>query len=172
MRFRWLLFLTIACAAFSGRTAHAASSSAASHGSGSVSAASVAGHASFEKPHKLEHKMPMPQTGKKASAKRERAGELNGIRSESARDQSQFQAPSGGIQQLDRHASVRASSGLARNGIARDALPVRARTISSFAAPSPPSARHRGANPAIVGGIANMKTRNMEINGTLVSRRP
>jgi hypothetical protein len=52
-------------------------------------------------------------------------------------------------------------------------LPVRTASVSRPAAPSPSNARHRGANPAVIGGSANSYGGNSgAINGTRVHRRP
>jgi hypothetical protein len=53
------------------------------------------------------------------------------------------------------------------------ALPVRPATAVRIGSPSPANARHRGSNPAIVGGPMNATARNTSaLSGSAVHRRP
>jgi hypothetical protein len=61
----------------------------------------------------------------------------------------------------------------APNEFHNPARPVRPLNIVPPARPSPNNARHRGVNPASIGGASNRTTGNASaINGTRVSRRP
>jgi len=60
-----------------------------------------------------------------------------------------------------------------RNQAARGALPARTSGAARPAAPLLGSARHRGANPAVVGGSASAAVRNAAaLNGTAMKRKP
>ena len=69
-----------------------------------------------------------------------------------------------------------AKGGLIQNETAKDALPVRSTSVRPIVAslnPLPTNVRHRGSNPAVVGGLANSGNSNTgAINGTGMHRRP
>jgi hypothetical protein len=70
------------------------------------------------------------------------------------------------------------STGVARSGLIQQetvnrALPVRPANVIRPTIQSPPNVRHRGPNPAAVGGLASRDSRNTgAINGTRMQRRP
>ena len=66
-----------------------------------------------------------------------------------------------------------AKDGLIRNETVNNALPVRPPSVVRPTVPSLNNVRHRGANPAVIGGSANSDSRNTgAINGTRMNRRP
>jgi hypothetical protein len=66
-----------------------------------------------------------------------------------------------------------AKGGLVQNETVNNALRVRPPSVARPAAPSLNNVRHRGPNPAVVGGSANSITRNTgALNGTHMSRKP
>src|SRR5208283_435 len=66
-----------------------------------------------------------------------------------------------------------ATGGLIRNETVKNALPVRPPSVVRSAVPSLDNVRHRGPNPAVVGGSANSDSRNTgAINGTRMNRKP
>ncbi len=69
-----------------------------------------------------------------------------------------------------------AKSALIQNETAKHALPVRSTSVRPSVAslnPLPTNVRHRGSNPAVVGGLASSGNSNTgAINGTGMHRRP
>jgi hypothetical protein len=66
-----------------------------------------------------------------------------------------------------------AKGGLIQNETVNNALPVRPPSVVRPAVPSLNNVRHRGPNPAVVGGSANADSRNTgAINGTRMNRKP
>ena len=66
-----------------------------------------------------------------------------------------------------------ATGGLIRNETVKKALPVRPPSVVKAAVPPLNNVRHRGPNPAVVGGSANSDSRNTgTLNGTRMSRKP
>jgi hypothetical protein len=66
-----------------------------------------------------------------------------------------------------------ANGGLVKNEKIIDARPVQTSSVARSAAPSLNNLRHRGANPAVVGGSAISESRNTgAINGTRMNRKP
>jgi len=67
-----------------------------------------------------------------------------------------------------------AKSALIQNETAKHALPVRSTSVRpSVASLNPTNVRHRGSNPAVVGGLANSANSHTgAINGTRMHRRP
>jgi hypothetical protein len=66
-----------------------------------------------------------------------------------------------------------AKSGFIRNETIHNALPVRTPSVVRPAVPLPNNVRHRGPNPAVVGGSPNSQSRNTgAINGTRINRKP
>ena len=66
-----------------------------------------------------------------------------------------------------------AKGGLIQNETVHNALPVRPSSVVRPTAPSLNNVRHRGPNPAVIGGSANSDRRNTgAINGTRMNRKP
>jgi len=66
-----------------------------------------------------------------------------------------------------------ATGGLIRNETVKNALPVRPPCVVRAAEPSLSNVRHRGPNPAVVGGPVNSNSRNIgALNGTGMNRKP
>ena len=66
-----------------------------------------------------------------------------------------------------------AKGGLIQNETVNNALPVRTSRVVRPTVPSLNNVRHRGPNPALVGGSANLHSRNTgAINGTGMNRKP
>ena len=69
-----------------------------------------------------------------------------------------------------------AKSALIQNETAKHALPVQSTSVRPSVAslnPLPTNVRHRGSNPAVVGGLANSRNSDTgAINGTGMHRRP
>ncbi len=66
-----------------------------------------------------------------------------------------------------------AKGGLIKNEKVSDARPVQTLSVARSAAPSLNNVRHRGANPAVIGGSTISDSRNAgAINGTRMNRRP
>ena len=85
--------------------------------------------------------------------------------------------PSGNAMNLHQPGSDKSSGaakgGLIQNATVNKALPVRPPSVVRPTAPLLNNARHRGVNPAVIGGPANSDGRNTgAINGTRVHRRP
>ncbi len=66
-----------------------------------------------------------------------------------------------------------AKGGLIQTETVNNALPVRPPSVVRPTVPSLNNVRHRGPNPAVVGGSANLQSRNTgAINGTRMNRKP
>jgi hypothetical protein len=66
-----------------------------------------------------------------------------------------------------------AKGGLTPNETVHNALPVRTSSVVRPATPSLNNVRHRGPNPAVVGGSPNLHSSNAgAINGTRMNRKP
>lgn len=66
-----------------------------------------------------------------------------------------------------------ARGGLIQNGTVHSALPVRTSSVFRLSQPSLNNVRHRGPNPAVVGGSAISDSRSIgALNGTRMSRKP
>jgi hypothetical protein len=66
-----------------------------------------------------------------------------------------------------------ATGGLIRNETVQNTLPVRPPSVVRAAVPSLDNVRHRGPNPAVIGGAANSDSRNTgAINGTRMNHKP
>jgi hypothetical protein len=66
-----------------------------------------------------------------------------------------------------------AKGGLIPNQTVHNALAVRTPSVIRPTVPSLNNVRHRGPNPAVVGGSANLHSRNIgAINGTRMNRKP
>ena len=65
-----------------------------------------------------------------------------------------------------------AKGGLTQQETGNRAMPVRPPSVSRSTAPSPNNVRHRGANPAVIGGSAISDRNTGAINGTRVHRKP
>jgi len=66
-----------------------------------------------------------------------------------------------------------ANDGLMRNETVKSALPVGSLSVVRPTAPSLNNVRHRGANPAVIGGLVSSKSANTgAINGTRMNHRP
>jgi hypothetical protein len=69
--------------------------------------------------------------------------------------------------------SATANNGLIQRDTVHSALPVRPARVARPTVPLRNNVRHRGANPAVIGGSVNSNGRNAgAINGTSVHRRP
>ena len=139
------LLLTVSCAALVQRTSDVASPQ---HASDTNHPHSRAGLIASNRPKQLPAHQKLPLPRKPASPH------------QPASDRSGASAKSASIQ----------------NETARHAQPVRSRSIRSSVAslnPLPTNVRHRGSNPAVVGGGANSGNSNTgAINGTGMHRRP
>ncbi len=66
-----------------------------------------------------------------------------------------------------------AKAGFIQNEIGNSALPVRSPSVISPTVPPLDNVRHRAPNPAVIGGLANPKTKDTgTINGTRMNRKP
>jgi len=185
MRAARLIFLMLGCAAAVSATG-AARAVTASQQAPSRSAADTVGNRSREADHAvpagdptLSGKTPDAQqshpkvSGKKAPAakaslsKPSRRNEFTNKRERSASEDSKNSHGPGS----DKPAGA-AQNGLARNETVNHAPSHRAPSAVRPAVPALSTMRHRGANPAIVGGAGNSNTRNTTaLDGTHMSRR-
>jgi hypothetical protein len=188
MRIARLLFLMIGCAALTTGTAYADPSSAAPQQTSSQGAANTAsGH-----PHDADH------ASLAGSGNRQKDGKLSLERRDkrqvSGKDHSRGPAPAtkNRTTQVPRSRESSSSANAmhlhqpgsdSRTGSAKSesiqhdtvnrAQRVQSENVVRSTAPSLNNVRHRGANPAVIGGSANSYGRNPGmINGTSVHRRP
>jgi len=181
-----LMFLMLGCAASAVRATYAGQSVAASQPSTSRSAANAVGNHSRDAEHaapadaatrvgkpseeqQAHRKVPSnkPSTSNTSASETNHRNEASSGGERSVRD---------GSKNSNRPASdksaVAAQNGLARNETVNHAPPDRASGVVRPAAPSLGNVRHRGANPAIVGGPGNSNTRNTAaLDGTHMNRK-
>jgi len=164
----WLIFIVISCVALMRETGYAVSPQRSSQGPA---------NASRDQVRESEHAA--PTDGKNRQDGKTSAGTRN-HRFGSDRSLARVKGPS--AQQLT-NPPRRSTSGNARRGLLRGrlvqsetanpALPVRPPTVVRPPAPSLENVRHRGANPAVIGGSANSDVRNTgALNGTRMPHKP
>jgi len=152
----WLIFVVISCIALMRGTGYAASPEPSPRGPANASSDHV---------RESEHAAPTDERNRFGSH-RSRASVI--------RPSAPKQLPN-----PPRHSTSRNApggpprGGLVPSEIANPAPSVRPPTVVSLQAPSLENVRHRGANPAIIGGSANSDARNTgALNGTRMPRKP
>jgi hypothetical protein len=170
MRITCLLFLTIVltmgCAGLMFGTGHAAQSQQASAESSATTL--VAGNPSKEKrsPRHASDKN-HPRSRASLTASRHPKQLPNGGKSSMLGNAANLQRPGSG------KSGAAATGGLVQSEAVNSAQRVRSTSAVRPAAASLNNIRHRGPNPAVVGGSANFKSSNTgAINGTRMHRKP
>ena len=188
MKTTCLLFLAIGCAALMRGTSYADQSNPASPKSSSESAAKT----TSDHPRDAAHSAPAEDgknqnDGKPSDERRDprhasdknhqgsRASLTSANRPKQASNDRE-RSTSGNATNL--HQPGLSKSGGVANGLSQKAtvnnvLPVRRPSVTRPIVPSPSNVRHRGANPAVIGGSANSDSRNTgAINGARMNRKP
>jgi hypothetical protein len=189
MKAACLLFLTVSCAALMPGTDYAAPSNPASQQKSLESAAKTVS----DYPRDGEHAAPSDdrkhqKDGKTSDEQRDyrHASDKDPLRSRASLTKAnrpkqlpnrQKCAIPGHAMNLHQPGSTKSGGaredGLIQNGAVNNTQPVRPPSVVRPTVQSPNNVRHRGANPAVIGGSANSDSRNTgAINGTRMIRRP
>ena len=189
MKVTCLLFLAMGCAALMPGTSYAAPSQQESAAS---SASTVSDRSHDDPPHKAEHAASADGKGQKeenpsdeqpygrqASGKnhsRSRAILTAANRPKQPPNRRKRSLPENAMnlgQPGSDNSSGAAKGRLVQNEAVNNALPVRPPSVVRLTGPPLNNLRHRGPNPAVVGGSANSYSRNSgAINGTRMNRKP
>ncbi len=187
MKTAGLVLAMISYAALMCGRGYAASSTASQHGSSAHSTDTTSDHPRSEQAAQVDGRK--HETGEKSSAKRQlnrpalaknhapRRASLSKTSRPEQLPNHQEHSASANVMNLhepgSRPSASAAKGGLVQNEAGSHALPVRSPSVTRTAAPPLDDARHRSPNAAIVGGSANLTTRNTgAINGTRMSRKP
>jgi hypothetical protein len=186
MRAIGLIFLTLGCAASAVGAAGAGQSVAASQQASSRGASNAAGNPPREAGHAASADGPthagkpstVQQNRRKVSSSKLPTSKPIENKSNGRNELTNGHEPSGSEDSKNsHHPGSDKSRGATQNGTARNennkhAAPNRTPSAGRPAAPSLSNARHRGANPAIVGGTGNSSTRNTGVlDGTHMNRK-
>ena len=181
-----LVFLMLGCAAWPVRAAYGGQSVAASQQAPSRSGADTAGKRSREADHAARadaathvgKPTDAQQSQRKVSGHKPSAGNASPSKANHRNEAANGPERSASADSKNSHrtGSVRsagaAQDGLARNETNNHAASNRSPSEVRPAVPSLGNVRHRGANPAIVGGAGNSNSRNTAaLDGTYMNRR-
>ncbi len=189
MRATCLLFLTLSCAALMSGTAYAAPSTPASQQASSESAAKIvsgdprdathsapANEGNYRKYGKPSDEQRDRRNVSDTKIARSRPGLLKANRPKPLPNAQERSSPENAmsLQQPGSNKSVGAAKGgFIQQEAVSTALRGRRTNVLRPTGPLPNDVRHRGANPAVVGGSVNSNNRNTAaINGNRMIRRP